>query len=136
MTEKEARKELKSYSISKKSEKHKLDEIEEILTLLTKTTTTLNFLPSSHRNDKMERNIARLLDTISEHIKIMQEAADNLIIITKKINKLDEPYQTILTLKYIRELKMSEVAGEINKEFRYTKKLHKKAIQLYAKIEI
>ena len=43
--EKEAKKELYSYSHSKKLEERKLEQIEEIKTKLTKTTTVLSNLP-------------------------------------------------------------------------------------------
>lgn len=45
MTEKEAKKELKSYSHSIKLEERKLEQIEETNTRLTKTTTVLSNLP-------------------------------------------------------------------------------------------
>lgn len=135
MTEKEAKKELYSYLHSKKLEERKLEQIEETKTKLTKTTTILSDMPKgTPENDKMSKNIARLLDLIGEHIKIMEEEEENLIRITKKINQVEQPYKNILELRFVQGLKIEEVSVELNKEYRYTKKLIRKAIQKYAEI--
>ncbi len=135
MIEKEAKKELYSYLHSKKLEERKLEQIEETKTKLTKTTTILSDMPKgTPENDKMSKNIARLLDLIGEHIKIMEEEEENLIRITKKINQVEQPYKNILELRFVQGLKIEEVSVELNKEYRYTKKLIRKAIQKYAEI--
>lgn len=135
MTEKEARKELYSYLHSKKLEERKLEQIEEIKTKLTKTTTVLSDLPKgSPDNNKMDKNIARLLELISEHIEIMQEEEENLIKITKKINKVEQPHRNILELRFVAGLKVEKVSVEINKDYGYTKKLIKRAIKKYSEI--
>lgn len=135
MIEKEAKKELYSYLHSKKLEERKLEQIEETKTKLTKTTTILSDMPKgTPDNDKMSKNIARLLDLIGEHIRIMEEEEENLIRITKKINQVEQPYKNILELRFVQGLKIEEVSVELNKEYRYTKKLIRKAIQKYAEI--
>ena len=135
MTEKEAKKELYSYSHSKRLEERKLEQIEEIKTKLTKTTAVLSDMPrGTSDNDKMSSNIAKLLELISEHIEIMQEEEENLIKITKKIKEIEQPFRNILELRFVEGMKIEEVSEEIDKEYRYTKKLIRKAIQRYAEI--
>ena len=135
MTEKEARKELYSYLHSKKLEQRKLEQIEEIKTRLTKTTTILSDMPkATPDNDKMTKNISRLLDLISEHIEIMREEEENLIRITKKIREVEQPFRNILELRFVEGLKVEEVSVEIDKAYRYTKSLIKNAIKKYAEI--
>lgn len=135
MTEKEAKKELYSYLHSKKLEERKLEQIEETKTKLTKTTTILSDMPKgTPENDKMSKNIARLLDLIGEHIKIMEEEEENLIRITKKINQVEQPYKNILELRFVEGLKIEEVSVELDRDYRYTKRLIKKSIQKYAEI--
>ena len=135
MTEKEARKELYSYLHSKKLEQRKLEQIEEIKTRLTKTTTILSDMPKgTPDNDKMSKNISRLLDLISEHIEIMREEEENLIRITKKIREVEQPFRNILELRFVEGLKVEEVSVEIDKAYRYTKSLIKNAIKKYAEI--
>lgn len=136
MTEKEARKELYSYLHSKKLEQRKLEQIEEVKTKLTKTTTILSDMPKgTPDNDKMSKNIARLLDLISEHIEIMQEEEENLIRITKKIREVEQPFRNILELRFVEGLKVEEVSVELNRDYRYTKRLIRKSIQKYAEIK-
>ena len=135
MTEKEAKKELYSYLHSKKLEERKLEQIEETKTKLTKTTTILSDMPKgTPDNDKMSKNISRLLDLISEHIEIMQEEEENLIRITKKIREVEQPFRNILELRFVEGLKVEEVSVEIDKAYRYTKSLIKNAIKKYAEI--
>lgn len=135
MMEKEAKKELYSYLHSKKLEERKLEQIEEIKTKLTKTTTILSDMPKgTPDNDKMSKNIARLLDLIGEHIKIMEEEEENLVRITKKIKQVEQPYRNILELRFVDGMKIEEVSVKLDKTYRYTKTLIKKAIKKYAEI--
>ena len=135
MIEKDAKKELYSNLHSKRLEERKLNQIEETKTKLTKTTTVLSDLPKgTPDNDKMAKNIARLLELISEHIEIMQEEEDNLIRITNKIKMVEQPYKNILELRFVEGMKVEEVSVEIDKTYRYTKTLIKKAIKEYANL--
>jgi len=135
MIEKDAKKELYSYLHSKKLEERKLEQIEEIKAKLTKTTSVLSDMPKgTPDNDKMSKNVARLLELISEHIKIMEEEENNLIRITKKIKQVDQPYRNILELRFVMGRKIEEVSVDIDKTYRYTKTLIKKAIKKYAEI--
>lgn len=135
MIEKDAKKELYSYLHSKKLEERKLNQIVEIKTKLTKTTTVLSDMPAgTPDNDKMAKNIARLLELISEHIEIMQEEEENLIRITNKIKMVEQPYKNILELRFVEGMKVEEVSVELDKAYRYTKTLIKKAIKEYAKL--
>ena len=135
MTEGEAKKELYSYLHSKKLEEKKLEQIEETKTKLTKVTTVLSGLPKgSPDNDKMGKNIAKLLELIEEHINIMIEEEENLIRITNKIKLVEQPYRNILDLRFVTGMKVEELSVEIDKDYRYTKRLLKKAIMRYAEI--
>lgn len=135
MTEKEARKELYSYLHSIKSEQRKLEQIEKIKAKLTKTTVILSDIPKGNNyEDRMADNIARLLELINEHIIIMQEEEENLIRITKKIKQVEQPFKNILELRFIEGMKVEEVSVMIDRDYRYTKRLIKKAVKKYAEI--
>ncbi len=135
MTEGEARKELCSYLHSKKLEERKLEQIEEIKAKLTRITTVLSDLPKgSQDNDKMAKNIARLLELVSEHVEIMNNEEAELIRITNKIKLVEQPYRNILELRFINGMKVEDVSTEIDRDYRYTKKLLRKAIKKYAEI--
>lgn len=135
MIEQDAKKELYSYLHSKKLEERKLEQIEEQKAKLTKITSILSDMPKGTTDhDKMSKNVARLLELISEHIKIMEEEENNLIRITKKIKQVDQPYRNILELRFVMGRKIEEVSVDIDKTYRYTKTLIKKAIKKYAEI--
>lgn len=135
MIEKDAKKELYSYLHSKKLEERKLEQIEEQKAKLTKITSILSDMPKGTTDhDKMSKNIAILLDLISEHIKIMTEEEENLIRITKKINQVEQPYRNILELRFVKGMKVEEVSVELDRDYRYTKRLIKKSIKKYAEI--
>lgn len=135
MTEKEARKELYSYLHSIKLEQRKLEQIEKIKAKLTKTTVILSDIPKGNNyEDRMADNIARLLELINEHIIIMQEEEENLIRITKKIKQVEQPFKNILELRFIEGMKVEEVSVMIDRDYRYTKRLIKKAVKKYAEI--
>jgi DNA-directed RNA polymerase specialized sigma24 family protein len=135
MIEQDAKKELYSYLHSKKLEERKLEQIEEQKTKLTKITSILSDMPKgTPDHDKMSKNIAILLDLIRDHIKIMEDEEENLIRITKKINKVEQPYRNILELRFVKGMKVEEVSVELDRDYRYTKKLIKKSIKKYAEL--
>ena len=135
MTEKEARKELYSYLHSIKLEQRKLEQIEKIKAKLTKTTVILSDIPKvNNYEDRMADNIARLFELINEHIIIMQEEEENLIKITKKIKQVEQQFKNILELRFIEGMKVEEVSVMIDRDYRYTKRLIKKAVKKYAEI--
>lgn len=135
MIEQDAKKELYSYLHSKKLEERKLEQIEEQKAKLTKITSILSYMPKGTTDhDKMSKNIAILLDLISEHIEIMADEELNLVTITKKIKQVEQPYKNILELRFIEGKKVYEVSVAIDRSYRYTKTLIKKAIKKYAEI--
>lgn len=94
----------------------------------------MDYRSGSKENDKMGKNIARLVELVSEHIDIMQEEEKKLIRITKKIKEVEQPFRNILELRFVEGMKIEEVAVEIDKTYRYTKSLVRNAIKEYAKL--
>lgn len=82
----------------------------------------------------MAKNVAQLLDLISQHLQIMKEEENYLITITNKIKKVEQPYRNILELRFIEGKKIEQIALQIDREYRYTKKLVKKSILKYVEI--
>lgn len=64
----------------------------------------------------------------------MQEEEENLIRITKKIREVEQPFRNILELRFVEGLKIEEASVELDRDYRYTKRLIKKSIQRYAEI--
>ena len=57
-----------------------------------------------------------------------------LIKIENKIDKIEQPYKNILYFRYIKGYNLTEVSGEIEEEYDYTRKLHGIALIKYTKI--
>lgn len=64
----------------------------------------------------------------------MQEEEENLIKITNKIKRVEQPHRNILELRFVEGMKIEEVSVELDKTYRYTKTLIKKSIRKYAEI--
>lgn len=94
----------------------------------------MDYRSGSKENDKMSKNIARLMELVLEHIHIMEEEEENQIRITKKIKEVEQPFRNILELRFAEGMKIEEVSVEIDKTYRYTKSLVKNAIKEYAKL--
>ena len=47
------------------------------------------------------------------------------------IEKVEQPYKNILYFKYIKDFTLEVIAEKIGYNYRYTCKLHQKALQLY-----
>lgn len=109
------REDLKKYKYNKEWVKERLDYIEEQKSLLTKITTTISDMPKgSGNNDKLAENIAKMLDNLnelSEKLLIMQEEQIKLL---NTIEKVEEPYRTILDKHYIQNKTLVEVAYEMD----------------------
>lgn len=109
------REDLKKYKYNKEWVKERLDYIEEQKSLLTKITTTISDMPKgSGNNDKLAENIAKMLDNLnelSEKLLIMQEEQIKLL---NTIEKIEEPYRTILDKHYIQNKTLVEVAYEMD----------------------
>lgn len=109
------REDLKKYKYNKEWVKERLDYIEEQKSLLTKITTTISDMPKGSGNsDKLAENIAEMLDNLnelSEKLLIMQEEQIKLL---NTIEKVEEPYRTILDKHYIQNKTLVEVAYEMD----------------------
>lgn len=65
-------------------------------------------------------------------LKAMQTALD----IEYKIRCLDSPYSEILRLKYIKLWTFEKIAVEMNYEYSWLQRLHRKAIRLYSELAV
>lgn len=129
------REDLKKYKYNKEWVKERLDYIEEQKSLLTKITTTISDMPKgSGNNDKLAENIAKMLDNLnelSEKLLIMQEEQIKLL---NTIEKVEEPYRTILDKHYIQNKTLVEVAYEMGYTYEHIKRLNGIALNKFDEI--
>ena len=136
MKESEAKKELKKYLDNQKLYNDNLEDIERevsnserMTSILSKVKTFSNVL-----SDKVGDGAAKIIDLTDENFKLCFELAESKQTIENKIKTLKQPYKNILYYHYIKGKKLSEVSTIIDRSYSYTKKLHREAIKLYAKI--
>ncbi len=135
MTVQEAKQELKEYRDNIKYVQGKQDDLEEMRTYLEKTTTRLSKTKASNSNmnsDKMLEGISRMDAIEKEYDKKLQELLLKKFIVDDKIDKLEEPYRSLLFFRYTRRMSWQEVAKEIDYGIDNTYKIHGKALYYYS----
>lgn len=133
MTEEEARNELKQYRYDKAIERSRIETLEEMRTDCMKMTSILNDMPQpATRNvHKIEEKYIRYLDLQNEVLEMLNRTMIKTIKITKKIEKLKQPYRGIIEAKYVIGLRTWEIANKFNISIRTLNRLTNEAIKMY-----
>lgn len=131
-----SKQELKDYIYDKKWIEERLEDIKERRSLLEKITKTLTDMPkgSTKVTDPNIEILASIMDDTVEVEKYIQDLRKRQIEIENKIDKLEQPYRNILYFRYIKGHNLTEVSGEIEEEYDYTRKLHGIALLKYAQL--
>lgn len=131
-----SKQELKDYIYNKKWIEERLEDIKERRSLLDKITTTLSDMPkgSPKVTDIKVESLAKIIDDTAEVEKYIKDLKERQIKIENKIDKIEQPYRNILYFRYIKGYNLTEVSGEIDEEYDYTRKLHGLALLKYSQI--
>ena len=131
MTVQEAKQELKEYRDDLAYIRGKQEDLEEIRTDIEKTTTRLSRTKTSNNSmssDKMANGIIRMQAVEKEYEKKLNEMILKKLIVDEKIDKLEEPYRSLLFYRYSRRMSWVEVARKIDYSLRDTYRKHGKAL--------
>lgn len=137
MTVQEAKQELKEYRDDLAYTRGKQEDLEEIRTDIEKMTTRLSKTKTSNNSmssDKMTNGIIRMQAIEKEYEKKLNELILKKLIVDEKIDKLEEPYRSLLFYRYSRRMSWAEVARKIDYGIDNTYKLHGKALYLYSQL--
>ena len=136
MTIEEAKLELKDYINNKKWLEERLNDIEERRTTLEKITTTLSSEPKGtpKMQDKVAEILAGIIDDTDRFERYLLDLKEKQIHIENKIDKLEQPYKTILYSLYIRGKTLVTVASEMNYNYTWMCEMHGKALKKYSNI--
>lgn len=131
-----SKQELRDYIYNKKWIEERLEDIKERKSLLDKVTITLSDTPkgSPKVTDPNIESLVKIMDDTIEIEKYITDLKEKQIKIENKIDKIEQPYKNILYFRYIKGYNLTEVSGEIDEEYDYTRKLHSIALMKYAKI--
>ena len=132
----EIKKELRSYIHDLKLIQKMEDQIEFYTSKLDSCTAEISSMPKGTPliQDKHAEYIATIEDLKAEKYSCLKEMLKKKARIEKTILALEQPYKNILYMVYIENKELVDVAAEIPFEYKYTCRLHGKALLEYKKI--
>lgn len=135
----EAKKELREYRDNIAYIKQKQNDSEELKTLIVSAKSgkiTKQPTPKGDNPDKapLEEGLDRIKEIEIDCRKKLEELLVKKYVVENKIERLEQPYRSILYLKYIRGINLYKVSEELNYSYRYIKTLHVEALQEYARL--
>lgn len=134
----EAKKELREYRDNIKYIEEKQNDAEELKGRIGKLTANLTGMPNGKGDNPdlapFEENLDRIKDIEIDCNKKLKELLVKKYIVENKIEQLEQPFKSILYLKYIRGINLYKVSEQINYSYSHVKKMHIEAIEMYSKI--
>ena len=126
------REDLKKYKYSQLWIKQQLERYEELKTTVLNITSTLDGLP--HAQNKPNYMLEQLMDSFNDILTILKEDQQEQNKIILQLRKLNEPYRTILTDKYILGKSLEEIATNINYSYYRVCRMHGEALDMFDKL--
>ena len=135
----EARKELREYRDNIKYIDEKQSDSEELRNRIEKiSNSNVDGLPKGKGTNPDEAPFEESLDKIMQIQENCKEKLRELLIkkfvVENKIDQLEQPYKSILYMKYIRGINLYKVSEELGYSYQHIKRMHKEAIEQYANL--
>lgn len=127
------REDLKNYKYSQKWVKRQLERYEEQKTMVLNINKIADGMP--HAKNKPNYSLENLLDKYDEILEILKKDQEKQNKILMQIRKLEEPYRTILTDKYILNMTLEETAVDIGYAYENTCRMHGVALNKFDNLE-
>lgn len=127
------REDLKSYKYSQKWIKRQLEKYEEQRTMVLNITKAIDGMP--HAKNKPNYSVENLLDKYDEILEILKQDQEKQNQILTQIRKLEEPYRTILTDKYILGMSLEEISVDVGYAYENICRMHGTALNKFDKLE-
>lgn len=127
------REDLKNYKYNKNWIKRQLEKYEEQKSIVYNITQNLDGMPKA--KNKINYGLENLMDQYDEIIKILEEDQKKQNEIILQIRKLEEPYRTILTDKYILGMSLEEISVEIGYAYENVCRMHGSALNKFDNLE-
>ena len=132
MNNQEKKQWLRSYQSVYRRIKIKREDIERLRSLETKITPTISDMPKgNNQSNKIElitEKIADIEDHISDEMKELDETRSEIEEAIREVP--NEIYQEILERRYINGQHWELIAVEMNYDYRWTLRLHGKALEM------
>mgnify|MGYP005784296249 CR=1 FL=1 len=127
------REDLKNYKYNKNWIKRQLEKYEEQKSIVYNITQNLDGMPKA--KNKINYGLENLMDQYDEIIEILEEDQKKQNKIILQIRKLEEPYRTILTDKYILGMSLEEISVEIGYAYENVCRMHGSALNKFDNLE-
>lgn len=134
----DAKKELREYRDNIKYIDEKQLDAEELKARILNISVKLSDMPSGKGANPERAPLEETLDKLKEIEKDcsnkLQELLVKKFVVENKIEQLEQPYKSILYLKFIRGMKLPLIANELNYSIQHTKRMSKDALEKYANL--
>ena len=127
------RDDLKNYKYNKNWIKRQLENYEEQKTIVYNITQSLDGMPKA--KNKPNYGLENLMDQYDKILNILGKDQEKQNEILLQIRKIEEPYRTILTDKYILGMSLEEISVEIGYAYENVCRMHGIALNKFDNLE-
>ena len=127
------REDLKNYKYNQNWIKRQLENYEEQKAIVYSITQNLDGMPKG--KNKPNYGLENLMDQYDKILKILEKDQKKQNEILLQIRKIEEPYRTILTDKYILGMSLEEISVEIGYAYENVCRMHGTALNKFDNLE-
>ena len=127
------REDLKNYRYNKNWIKRQLENYEEQKAIVYNITQSLDGMPKA--KNKPNYGLEDLMDQYNKILEILNKDQEKQNEIILQIRKLEEPYRTILTDKYILGMSLEEISVDIGYAYENVCRMHGTALNKFDNLE-
>ena len=127
------REDLKNYKYNKQWIKRQLEKYEEQKAIVYNISQNLDGMPKA--KNKPNYSLENLMDQYDKILEILEKDQEKQNEIILQIRRLEEPYKTILTDKYILGMSLEEISVEIGYAYENVCRMHGTALNKFDNLE-
>lgn len=133
-----AKQELREYRDNIKYIEEKQNDAEELKTRIEKVTQNITGIPNGKGENLDKANLEESLDRIKEIEKDCKSKLEELLLkkfaVENKIEQLDQPYKSILYLRYIRGNTLNKISNDMGYSYVHICRMHGDALKFYSEL--
>ena len=127
------REDLKNYRYNKNWIKRQLENYEEQKAIVYNISQNLDGMPKA--KNKPNYGLENLMDQYNKILEILEKDQEKQNEIILQIRRLEEPYRTILTDKYILGMSLEEISVEVGYAYENVCRMHGTALNKFDNLE-
>lgn len=127
------REDLKNYKYNQNWIKRQLEKYEEQKAIVYNISQNLDGMPKA--KNKPNYSLENLMDQYDKILEILEKDQEKQNEIILQIRRLEEPYKTILTDKYILGMSLEEISVEIGYAYENVCRMHGTALNKFDNLE-